>query len=92
MEKSMDSEMIRKIDSVLDRVKEPESNLSVAELGIIRKLRYNESKRALYIFANTYSSRKACCYLITKLIESDVMNRVKNELEKEFPELAIRFV
>jgi metal-sulfur cluster biosynthetic enzyme len=92
MEKSMDPEMIRKIDSVLDRVKEPESNLSVAELGIIQKLRYNESKRALYIFANTYGSRKACCYLITKLIESDVMNRVKNELKKEFPELAIRFV
>ena len=44
MEKSMDPEMIRKIDSVLDRVKEPESNLSVAELGIIQKLRYNESK------------------------------------------------
>jgi metal-sulfur cluster biosynthetic enzyme len=92
MEKSMDSEMIRKIDSVLDRVKEPESNLSVGELGIIQKFRYNESKRALYIFANTYSSRKACCYLITKLIESDVMNRVKNELKREFPELAIKFV
>lgn len=88
----MDPEMIRKIDNVLGSVKEPESNLSVAELGIIQKFRYNEARRALYIFANTYSSRKACCYLITKLIESDVMNRVKNELKKEFPELTIRFV
>lgn len=92
MEKTMDPEMIRKIDTVLNRVKEPESNLSVGELGIIQKFRYNENKRALYIFANTYSSRKACCYLITKLIESEVMNRVKNELKKEFPNLAIRFV
>ena len=92
MEKTMDSEMIRKIDSVLERVKEPESNLAVGELGIIQKFRYNQHKRALYIFANTYGSRKACCYLITKLIESDVMNRVKNELKKEFPELTIRFV
>jgi len=92
MEKTMDPEMIRKIDSVLGRIKEPESNLPVAELGIIQKFRYNESKRALYIFANTYSSKKACCFLITKLIESDVMNRVKNELKKEFPDLTIRFV
>jgi len=88
----MDPEMIRKIDTVLNRVKEPESNLSVGELGIIQKFRYNENKRALYIFANTYGNRKACCYLITKLIESEVMNRVKNELKKEFPNLAIRFV
>ena len=92
MEKAMDPEMIRKIDTVLDRVKEPESNLLVGELGIIQKFRYNKNKRALYIFANTYSSRKACCFLITKLIESEVMNRVKNELKKEFPDLAIRFV
>ncbi len=92
MEKTMDPEMIRKIDTVLNKVKEPESNLSVGEMGIIQKFRYNENKRALYIFANTYSSRKACCYLITKLIESEVMNRVKKELKKEFPDLAIRFV
>ena len=92
MEKTMDPEMIRKIDSVLGRIKEPESNLPVAELGIIQKFRYNESKRALYIYANTYSSKKACCFLITKLIESDVMNRVRNELKKEFPDLTVRFV
>jgi len=90
--KTMDSEMIRKIDKVLDRVKEPETNLSIGELGIIQKFRYNENKRALYIFAKTYTSRKACCFLITKLIESEVMNRVKNELKKEFPDLAITFV
>jgi metal-sulfur cluster biosynthetic enzyme len=88
----MDPEMIRKIDSVLERVKEPESNLSVGELGIIQKFRYNKNKRALYVFANTYGSPKACCFVITKLIEAEVMKRVKNELRKEFPELAISFV
>ena len=84
--------MIRKIDSILERVKEPESNLSVGELGIIQKFRYNENKRALYVFANTYGTPKACCFVITKLIEAEVMKRVKNELKKEFPELAINFV
>jgi len=89
--KTMDPEMIRKIDGVLDRVKEPESNLSIAELGIVQKFRYNESKRSLYIFANTYGSRKACCYIITKLLESETMARLKSALQEEFPELAIRF-
>jgi len=92
MEKTLEKEMILKIDSVLDRVKEPESNCSVGELGVIKKFRYNKAKRALYIYANTYNSRKGCCYLITKLIETDLMDKIKNELEKEFPDLAISFV
>ncbi len=92
MEKTLDKAMIRKIDSVLERVKEPESNCSVGELGMIQKFRYNKTRRALYIYANTYNSRKGCCYLIAKLIETDLMAKIKNELEKEFPNLAISFV
>ncbi len=90
--KTMDPDMIRKIDNVLDRVKEPESNLSVAELGIVRKFRYNESRRSLYIFTENYGSPKACCYLITKLLESETLSRLKKELKTEFPDLAVRFV
>ncbi len=92
MERTLDQEMIKKIDSVLERVKEPESNCSVGDMGMIKKFRYNKNKRALYIYANTYSSKKACCYLITKLIESDVMTRVQKELKKEFPDLSVTFV
>jgi hypothetical protein len=92
MEKTMDTEMIRKIDSVLDRVKELTSNLSVGELGIVRKFRYNESKRCLYIYANTYHSRRACCFVMTKLLESEIFSRLKSALQEEFPELAISFV
>ncbi len=92
MERSLDKKMIKKIDSVLARVKEPESNCSVGEMGMIKKFRYNKNRRTLYIYANTYSSRRACCYLIAKLIESDVMTQVQSELKKEFPDLSVRFV
>lgn len=88
----MNKEMIRKIDSVLDRVKEPESNLSVAQLGIVEKFRYNESKRTLYVYTKTYSTHKACCFLITKLLETKVLSQMEEELKKEFPNLAIRFI
>ncbi len=92
MEKTLEKDMIKKIDSVLERVKEPESNCSVGEMGMIKKFRYNKNKRALYIYANTYGSKKACCYIITKLIESDVMTRIQKELQKEFPDLSVKFV
>ncbi len=92
MQRSMDKEMIKKIDSVLDRVKEPESNLSVGQLGLVKKFRYNETKRTLYVYADTYATHKPCCFLITKLIEIKLMSELENELKKEFPNLAIRFV
>ena len=92
MQRSMDKEMIRKIDSVLDRVKEPESNLSVGQLGLVKKFRYNGKKRALYVYTEGYSAHKACCFLITKLIETKVMEELERELKKEFPDLVIRFV
>ncbi|RLB40151.1 MAG: hypothetical protein DRH12_10485 [Deltaproteobacteria bacterium] len=92
MEKVMEKWMIRKLDSVLDRVKEPESNLTVGQLGLVKKFRYNETKRALYVYIDTYATHKACCLVITKLIETRVMEDLRKELEKEFPDLAIRFV
>ena len=39
------SEMARKIDVVLERVKEPESNLSIAQLGLVKRVRYNEEHK-----------------------------------------------
>ncbi len=45
----MNSIMKEKIDSVLDRVKDPESDLSVAQLGLVKKVRYSEDNKLLYI-------------------------------------------
>ena len=92
MQRTMDKEMIRKIDSLLDRVKEPESNLSVGQLGLVKKFRYNESKRALYVYTESFSTHKACCFVITKLIETKVLSQMEKELKKEFPDLVIRFI
>jgi hypothetical protein len=33
----MDAEMLQKIEAVLDRVKEPESQLTIAQLGPLKK-------------------------------------------------------
>lgn len=70
--------MTRKIDSVLDRVKYPESNLPIAQLGVVKRLRYNEEKKALYIFTDFYNHLPKCvtCAAIAKAsgvtLDSDV--------------------
>jgi metal-sulfur cluster biosynthetic enzyme len=90
----MTPEMTRKIDSVLDRVKDPESNLPIAQLGVVKRLRYDEEKRALYIFTDFYSHLPRCvtCAAIARTIASTIIRDLRIEFEKEFPDLSIEFV
>jgi hypothetical protein len=61
--KTMDPEMIRKIDSVLERVEEPESNLSVGEqtdpLCLRQYLRQSEGVLFCYYQADRSRSHEA---------------------------------
>ncbi len=90
----MTPEMTKKIDSVLERVRDPESNLPIAELGVVKRLRYNEEKKALYIFTDFYSHLPKCvtCAAIANAIASTIIRDLTAELQKEFPKLTIEFV
>jgi metal-sulfur cluster biosynthetic enzyme len=88
----MDSEMINKIDAVLDRVMEPESNLSIAQLGLVKKLRYVENKKTLYIFTRDPTAPPACCTIIANLLQTTISEKLIQEFQIEFPDLTIEFV
>ena len=85
--------MARKIDAVLERVKEPESNLSVAELGLVKRVRYNQEHKKFYVFTNTIKTdHHYCCTIIEGLLVSGTLERLSEEFQKEFPDLSIEFV
>ena len=89
----MQSAMKQKIDSVLERVKEPESGQSIAQLGLVDKLRYSPSRKKLYIFTSTIrQNRKQCCTVLQGLLISSTLNSLTAEFQKEFPDLAIEIV
>ena len=88
----MDKKIIRKIDSVLDRVQDAESQLSIAELGLIQKLRYSEAKKKLLVYTNPLGSTHGCCSLIGAAHFSATADRLTAELEQEFPHLLAEFV
>ncbi len=48
----MNPEMIRKIDAILARIKDPERGLSLDRLGVITRVRYNEMEREMYLFTD----------------------------------------
>ena len=90
----MDEEMKIKIDSILDRVKDPESGLSVSALGLIKKLRYSDKEKHLYVFTDFVRRQPGCltCAAVASLVCSSIQKELETELKKEFSDLEIEFV
>jgi metal-sulfur cluster biosynthetic enzyme len=90
----MNAEMTQKIDSVLDRVKDPESDLSVADLGLVKKVRYSKEQNLLYVFTDFVSRQPGCitCAGIAMAISATILKNLTAEFQKEFPDLTIEFV
>jgi metal-sulfur cluster biosynthetic enzyme len=87
----MDDAMKKKIDAVLARVREPESGLSLAELGLVERVRYSEKRGRLVVFTNPIKSPPGCCIIIAKLLQDTTGKRMAEEFQKEFPDLRIEF-
>ena len=90
----MKPEMIQKIDAVLDRVKDPESNLPVMQLGMVNRVRYNENRKTLYVFTDIHTHLPRCvtCAAIASTIASTIIRDLRKELQAEFPDFSIEFV
>ena len=79
--------MKKKLESVLERVKEPETNLTISELGLVERFRYYPKKKKLSVFLNPIKPGKVCCSVISSLLLSSTIKDLMNELQKEFPDL-----
>lgn len=88
----MDSAMAQKIEAVLDRVKEPESQLSISQLGLVKKVRYNKGRRKLSVFINTIQPGKCACTVITALLLNTILKSLATEFRKEFPDLGVEML
>mgnify|MGYP001364956915 CR=1 FL=1 len=90
----MNPEMVQKIDAILERIKDPESGLSLDRLGIVERVRYNEEKREMYLFTDFTDHLPSCftCRGIALAIMSSIMRDLKKEFEREFPGIVIKYV
>jgi metal-sulfur cluster biosynthetic enzyme len=93
-DRQMEPGMIARIEGVLNRVKDPESNLSVSRLGLIRRVRYSEDQKKLYIFADLYAHLPKCpaCSAIAQAVGSTLLRDLQREFADEFPDLTIELV
>ncbi len=88
----MTQTMIEKIDNVLDRVIEKESNLSLAQLGLVERVRYSEKRNKLYVFTKAIHSTHGCCTLLALVQQTDTLQDLEEQFKKEFPEHWVQIV
>ena len=85
--------MKEKIDRVLDTVKEPETGLTMAQLGFVERVRYIEDKKKLMVFSrNLKPNHKLCCTIMQGLLISSTINSLTEAFQKEFPDLEVAVV
>jgi metal-sulfur cluster biosynthetic enzyme len=91
---AMKPEMIQKIDAILERVKDPESNLPVAQLGLIQRVRYNEAKKKMFIFTNLDKHVPKCntCRFIAAAVVARITKDLERAFKAEFPDISVEFV
>lgn len=86
-----DSDVQTKIDAVLDRVKDKQSGLTVAELGLVKKIRFVKNSRRMIICFATMGKSKACCSVLNMAILSDLEKALRDEFQILFPDHLIQF-
>jgi len=88
-------EMADKFEAILKRVKEPETELSVSELHLVKRISYSETEKKFLIYMDIAAPRNfpcLTCGVVTEQIRSTIERRLKEEFTKEFPGYAVETV
>ena len=83
----MEEQLRKKIDAVLSRVKDPQSLLSVADLGWVSHVSYIDAFHKLEVELDINPPRFLCpvCGVITSSLRDTIQRRLEEEFRKEFP-------
>jgi metal-sulfur cluster biosynthetic enzyme len=92
MELQMD--VREKFDAILARVKEPQSELSLAELGLVKKMTYYKADKTIVVYMNfATQSPVSCpaCFITTDMMKDSVERDLKEAILVDFPGWTVRF-
>ena len=90
----MDKEISDRFDRVLEEVKDPESSLSLSDLGVVKRFRYDEVGKKIYVFTDFGSHRSGCltCAGITMVLENSISRDIADALKTSFPGFTIEIL
>jgi len=89
----LDAAVRAKFDSILTRVKEPQSELSIGELGIVQKFTYHANEKTIIVHLNFRTSAYECpaCFAVNEFAISRIERDIKEAMETDFPSWTIQF-
>lgn len=89
---SMSPDMISKLEAVMDRVIDPQSELPLCRLELVKKFSYHEQRNTLtaYLDFSGFRSSSVACAGINVDVKAKIEARLVGELKREFPSLWIK--
>lgn len=87
----MDPEIKNRIDAALARVKEPQSDVPIVDLGLVSNIRYSEKEKSIELrLAIGYPAGNCpACVAINGVVGAGIVRRATEEFTKEFPGFTI---
>jgi hypothetical protein len=88
----MSADMISKIEAVMARVIDPQSELPLCQLELVKKFTYREQQNTLtvYLDLSGYRSASVVCVGVNVDVSAKIESRLVTELQREFPSLWIK--
>ncbi|HOZ71619.1 MAG TPA: hypothetical protein PLW80_10050 [Spirochaetales bacterium] len=83
-----------KFDAILDGVIEPQSELSLAELGLVKKITYYKADTTIVVYMNYARPTVAdcpACSVATDMMKSTIERDLSAALLEAFPGWTVRF-
>ncbi len=82
----LDLSVREKFDAILDRVREPQSELSLAELGLVKKISYHAPEKTIVVHLDLGRPGQECpaCYAINEFVIKTIERDLKAALENDF--------
>lgn len=91
--RELDFNTRKKLDNVLEKVKEPQSELSLTELGLVKKFTFSEQEKTIIVYLDMGESSCKCPVtgMANSIVRGGIEKDLENELLSQFPDFLIKF-
>lgn len=90
----LDLSVSKKFDAILDHVKETQSELSLAELGLVKKLSYFEKDKTIIVYMNFAApDQSTCpaCFIASDMMKDSIERDLRSAILADFPGWTVQF-
>lgn len=92
IEKLMTEEMKEKLGEILDSTIDPESGMSVSQMGLVKGIKYNSIAHKFFVYLNQFKLAKAQGLVFLFSGQKPIVDMLEEKIIKEFPGMSVQFI